>query len=86
LRLFRDGYMRSTSTGPVDICEYYLTAPLIVNKIKESPNAKTVFEKIYHELVRPCVELIERKKNEDAYELYRNYTRMLQKQYIADLL
>ena len=78
--------MRSTPNGMADICEYYLTAPLIVNKIKESADAKTVFEKIYHELVMPCVELIEHSKNEDAYKLYRSYTKMLQKQYIADLL
>ena len=86
LRSFRGGYMRSTPNGMADICEYYLTAPLIVNKIKESANAKTVFEKIYHELVMPCVELIEHSKNEDAYKLYRSYTKMLQKQYVADLL
>ncbi len=34
----------------------------------------------------PCVELIEHSKNEDAYKLYRSYTKMLQKQYVADLL
>lgn len=82
LRNFRDGYMRSTPTGAVDICEYYHIAPMIVEKIKESPNAKSVFEKLYNELIIPCIVLIESNKNEEAYTKYRNYTKMLQKKYI----
>ncbi|MGN1025613.1 MAG: CFI-box-CTERM domain-containing protein [Faecousia sp.] len=86
LRAFRDSYMRNTPNGPADICEYYRTAPLIVSKIKELANANAIFEKIYLELVRPCIKLIECKKNEDAYMLYRDYSRKLQKQYIEDFL
>lgn len=82
LRAFRDGYMRSTATGAADICEYYHTAPAIVEKIKALPNAKEIFDRIYAELVLPCVEMIESGKNEDAYRTYKNYTKMLQTQYI----
>ena len=82
LRRFRDGYMRSIPEGAADICEYYHTAPLIVEKIRQLPDAAEVFEKLYHELVVPCVALIESGKNEEAYASYRSYTKMLQKKYL----
>ena len=82
LRAFRDGYMRTTPTGAADICEYYHTAPAIVEKIKAQPNAKDIFDRIYSELVLPCVEMIESGKNAEAYSAYRNYTKKLQEQYI----
>lgn len=82
LRSFRDGYLRTTATGGADICEYYHTAPAIVEKIHALPNAKDIFDQIYLELVLPCVEMIESGKNEEAYATYKNYTRKLQAQYI----
>lgn len=82
LRHFRDNYLRSRPTGKADICEYYHIAPMIVERIKQSPNSMCVFEKLYNELVKPCVALIESGKNEEAYSTYRNYTKMLQKRYI----
>ena len=82
LRRFRDGYMRNSPDGVADICEYYHTAPVIVEKIKQLPNALEVFENLYNELVVPCVNLIESGKNEEAYIAYRDYTKMLQQQYI----
>ncbi len=82
LRNFRDGYMRTTSTGTADICEYYHTAPVIVEKIKSLPNAKEIFDRLYSELVIPCVEMIESGKNEEAYTAYKNYTKKLQIQYL----
>ena len=82
LRAFRDGYMKNLPEGQADICEYYHTAPAIVEKIKALPNAKEIFDRIYTELVLPCVELIESGKNEEAYVVYRDYTKTLQKLYI----
>lgn len=82
LRRFRDGYMRSKSGGDADICEYYHIAPVIVEKIKQLPNALEVFETIYNELIIPCINLIKADKNEEAYTAYRNYTKILQKKYI----
>lgn len=82
LREFRDGYMRNTVKGPESICEYYHIAPMIVEKIKQLPNALEIFETIYNELVIPCVTLIDAERNEEAYEIYRNYTRFLQKKYV----
>ena len=82
LRAFRDSYMRNTPNGAADICEYYHTAPSIVEKIKSLPNAQDVFDRIYSELVLPCVSLIEDGKNSEAYIKYKDYTKSLQAQYM----
>lgn len=81
LRAFRDGYMRSLPEGQADICEYYHTAPVIVKKIKELPNAKEIFDTIYSELVLPCVKLIENDQKHEAYIKYKEYTKKLQIMY-----
>ena len=82
LRHFRDGFMHSKPGGAEDICEYYHIAPRIVERIQQLPNALEVFEKLYNELVIPCVNLIESGRNEEAYIAYRAYSKMLQSQYI----
>jgi len=81
LRAFRDGYMKSLPHGQADICEYYHIAPAIVDKIHELPNANAVFDQIYTDLVQPCVNLIHSGRNEEAYTIYRNYVKLLQKQF-----
>lgn len=83
LREFRDGYMRRTATGPADICEYYRIAPAIVEKIKLESNPVSVFDRIFNELVAPCVALIGDARHEDAYVLYRDYVRRLKKEYLC---
>ena len=84
LRAFRDGYMKSLPQGQADICEYYHVAPAIVEKIHAMPNAKGIFDRIYTELVLPCVALIQAEKNEEAYAIYRQYVQSLQQQYLAE--
>ena len=82
LREFRDSYLKSTPEGASDICEYYHTAPAIVEKIKDKSDAKETFARIYEELVLPCVTLIEAGKLTEAHSAYKEYTRRLQKQYL----
>ncbi len=73
--------MKKTECGCSDICEYYHIAPIIVEKIKLLPNAIDIFEKIYNELVVPCVMLIDNNCNDEAYQTYKNYVKKLQLQY-----
>lgn len=83
LRAFRDNYMKSTEAGNADICRYYHIAPTIVENIKKRPNALEIFEKIYDDLVIPCVDLIDNSKNEEAYQKYKCYVETLAKQYLT---
>ncbi len=80
LRRFRDEYLAKQECGPCEIRHYYQTAPSIVAKIKAGFYADAVFDKIYDELVVPCVKLIEQGKLERAHEIYREYILMLENQ------
>lgn len=77
LRNFRDSYLTSIEGGKAEIGAYYDTAPSIVDNIKKMPNSQDIFEKIYQELVLPCVNFIEEGKNQEAHKLYRSYTSLL---------
>ncbi len=81
LRNFRDTYLKHSVNGPADICEYYHTAPKIVEEIKQLPNAMEIFVNIYNELVVPCVTLIENNCNNEAYNKYKDYVKKLQLEY-----
>lgn len=79
LRKFRDEYLTKQECGKCEIDHYYQVAPVIVAKIRSSTNAKAVFEKIYAELVAPCVKLIEAGDLTTAHSKYREYILMLEK-------
>lgn len=79
LRNFRDKYLAAQDCGKCEIAHYYHMAPTIVARIKSSPNASAVFEKIYEELVAPCVKLIEQGALDSAHAKYREYVIMLEK-------
>lgn len=81
LRKFRDGYLANAEGGKEEIAEYYRVAPVIVSHIKEQPNAMAIFDRIYAELVLPCVKLIDAGENEGAHQLYREYTTALKALY-----
>lgn len=83
LRTFREGYLRALPEGPDEIAEYYFFAPQIVEKIKALPNAVTIFDGIYENLVKPCVEMIDHGDNEGAHKLYRATVQELKAQYIC---
>lgn len=81
LRTFRDNYLRTTEGGDKEIAEYYITAPLIVKKIKEQSNSKAIFDRIFAELVEPCVLLIKTGNLAQAHQIYKNYTLKLKEEY-----
>ena len=82
LRRYRDTYLKSAPGGQCDICEYYEIAPQIVRKINEKPNSLTIWQRVYEELIVPCVKLIETGKNEEAREQYTSYTKSLKMTYL----
>ena len=84
LRAFRDGYLKKLPQGQAEICKYYHIAPVIVDKIHSLPDANEILDKIYTELVLPCVEMIQCGNYEAAYLKYRDYTQLLRRQYLCD--
>ena len=83
LRSFRDGYLASQPGGRAEIEQYYATAPAIVEAINKSPNAAAVWNTVYEELVKPCVQMIHANKNAQAHQLYKSYANKLARQYLA---
>ncbi len=82
LRAFRDGYLSAQPEGKAEICEYYHIAPQIVEAINAKEDAVAVFTRIYHELVLPCVELIEQGKHQEAHSAYKSAVITLKSSYI----
>ena len=72
LRSFRDNWLIKTEGGIAAISHYYITAPKIVDAIDRTPNPKAIYEKIYTEIILPCVKFIENRQYEDAFTIYRN--------------
>ncbi len=82
LRYFRDGWLKKQAEGPALTEEYYTIAPGIVQAINRSEDASAVWNRLYEELVLPCVWLIKVGKMEDALFLYKTWTIKLKEQYI----
>ena len=82
LRRFRDDYLARVPGGKEDIETYYRVAPTIVSAIDSSPNASETWNKIYDELILPCLDYIERGLLREAYMHYRSYSLSLIKQFM----
>lgn len=81
LRKFRDEYILNLENGEKDIKEYYDTAPYIVSAINSSDNCNDVYNKLYSEIILPCIDLINNKNYKEAYIKYKNMVRLLEKKY-----
>lgn len=81
LRLFRDRYMLPSPEMKKDVEEYYRVAPGIVTAIDRSEDPAAVWQKIYDELIVPCVRLIKGGDYEQTYRKYKDYTVMLKKKF-----
>lgn len=82
LRYYRDTYLINRQGGAKDIKTYYDIAPKIVAVIDSLPNAKEIWNKVFEELVLPCVALIKEKQFEAAYEKYKEYTLFLKNEFL----
>ena len=81
LRGYRDGWLRTAPEGEALIEQYYKEAPRIVSNINERSDQKSIYEKIYEEVVCPCVEYIENNEMKEALQLYKNMVLDLKKKY-----
>ena len=82
LRNYRDNWLTKAEGGLAAISHYYIVAPKIVAAIDKLAERNEIYSMIYDKMIKPCVEFIEQKKYQDAFELYRNMTLQLANQYI----
>ena len=82
LRSFRDGYLASQPDGQMEIEQYYAIAPKIVAAVNQRPDAAEIWNRIYEELVLPCVQMIHANQNAEVHRLYREYSLKLSSQYL----
>ena len=81
LRRYRDTWLKNTDEGSDIIRMYYKIAPKIVEAIDKRADRECIYKMIYGNMVKPCVELIEHQKYQEALELYRKMTLELEKNY-----
>lgn len=81
LRDYRDHWLAKTDFGESAISHYYAVAPKIVASIDTRMDSNEIYETIYNEMVKPCVEFIEQKKYQEAFELYQGMTLQLANKY-----
>lgn len=83
LRNFRDNWLANQPGGKEEIQRYYEVAPGIVAAIQTKETAKKIFADIYSGLVRPCVVLIQDRRMNEAWTLYRDTTERLKSDYLS---
>lgn len=82
MRKFRDDYLMQTEEGRGIVENYYEIAPGIVMILNMQEHASEIYKNLYQKYLRPCVQLIEEKKQEQCKNLYMQMVHMLQQQYI----
>ena len=74
LRNYRDNYLMKRPGGEEMVKEYYDVAPSIVKHIDRCSDSEQIYQEVYLEWIAPCIDLIEKGKNEECRE---RYTRMV---------
>ena len=67
---YRDGYLLGTDEGRAMVEEYYEIAPVLVLSIGMQREPEKIYEEIYRDYLRPCVEYAKNAENEKCRELY----------------
>ncbi len=70
LREYRDQYLGQSQEGRAMVEEYYEIAPILVLSIEMHREPGKIYEEIYQEYLRPCVEYAKKKENEKCRDLY----------------
>lgn len=82
LRQFRDALVEHDEGFRSKVLEYYRKAPLIIQAIDARDEKSEIYDALYDEMIKPCVDLLENGKTEEAVKLYLDYYEMLSKEYL----
>lgn len=83
LRQYRDILVENDEDFRNKVLEYYRKAPLIIQAIETRNDSGEVYNALYNNMIKPCVNMLEEGKTEEAKELYLKYYERLSEQYLA---
>lgn len=83
LRHHRDILVEKDENFRSKVLEYYRKAPLIIHEIDSKENSGKIYDDLYDEMIKPCVDLLEEGKTEEAKSLYIDYYERLSKEYLT---
>jgi len=78
-RWFRDNWLINQPDGKELIEEYYETAPKIIDAINKRTNNSEIYENIWKDYLRPCLNLIKQGKFTEVKKLYMRMVKDLEK-------
>lgn len=81
LRNFRDNWLRYQIGGQALIEEYYKIAPLIVSRLKASPQYSQCCEILWNAYITPCLSMIADGKYEECKQRYIDMVRYMQNRF-----
>ena len=84
LRMYRDQLAEEDQEFRKVVLEYYKTAPMIVEKISNSPDKDEILEAIYTDMVIPVIKLLQSGEVEAAKKHYINKYNELKSKYILE--
>lgn len=82
LREYRDEYLAAREDGADVIHEYYNVAPTIVKRISRMEDADEIYQGIWDEYLKRCVELIEEDRREECRGVYTEMVHELEDRYL----
>ena len=83
LRHYRDILVEKDESFRGKVLEYYRKAPLIIHAIEAREDSSKIYNALYDEMIKPCVNLLEEGKTEEAKSLYLDYYEKLSEEYLA---
>lgn len=84
LRKYRDVFVQEDDAFRSKVLEYYRKAPLIIQQIDKTADRDVIYDDLYHEMIQPCVSLLNAGKMEEAKSLYLNCYEDLVKSYLEN--
>jgi len=81
LRDYRDNYLARQENGARMITAYYDVAPSIVKHINRREDAEQIYEGIWENHIRPCIELIEQGEKEACALRYSQMVSQLREEF-----
>ena len=81
-RSFRDGWLANAQDGQRKIQEYYLFAPLLVQKINQHRDSAKIYRDIWQTWLRPCLKQLENGEPAACAHTYETMVRQLEQKFL----